>query len=138
MDYGVPLGHRFRALKLWFVLRYFGRDRIQAMLRQHIQWARDFAALVEADPKHRFEVVAPVPFSVVCFRYRGKPGEDPKRVDEYNREIMDRVNASGRVFISGTVLNQRQVIRLAIGNLGTTWADIEEASQLLQRAADEV
>src|ERR1051326_953379 len=83
MDYGVPLGHRFRALKLWFVLRYFGRDRIQAMLRQHIQWARDFAALVEADPKHRFEVVAPVPFSVVCFRYRGS--------DDQNRVIMDRV-----------------------------------------------
>src|SRR5689334_22551384 len=107
MDYGVPLGHRFRALKLWFVLRYFGRDRIQAMLHQHIQWAKDFAALIEADPQQRFQVVAPVPFSVVCFRYRGKPGEDPHRVDEYNREIMDRVNASRRVFISGTVLNQR-------------------------------
>jgi aromatic-L-amino-acid decarboxylase len=138
MDYGVPLGHRFRALKLWFVLRYFGRERIQAMLRQHIHWAKDFAALIEADPQRRFEVVAPVPFSVVCFRYRGKPGEDPHRVDEYNREIMDRVNASQRVFISGTVLNQRQVIRLAIGNLGTTWADIQEVWQLLQRAADEL
>jgi aromatic-L-amino-acid decarboxylase len=138
MDYGVPLGHRFRALKLWFVLRYFGRERIQAMLRQHIHWAKDFAALIEADPQRRFEVVAPVPFSVVCFRYRGKPGEDPHRVDEYNREIMDRVNASQRVFISGTVLNQRQVIRLAIGNMGTTWADIQEVWQLLQRAADEL
>jgi aromatic-L-amino-acid decarboxylase len=130
MDYGVPLGHRFRALKLWFVLRYFGRQRIEAMLRQHIQWARDFAALIESDPKHQFEVVAPVPFSVVCFRFRGS--------DDQNRAIMDRVNASGRVFISGTVLNQRQVIRLAIGNLGTTWADIEEAWQLLQVAADNV
>jgi aromatic-L-amino-acid/L-tryptophan decarboxylase len=136
MDYGVPLGHRFRALKLWFVLRYFGRDRIQAMLRQHIQWAKDFAALIEADPQHRFEVVAPVPFSVVCFRYRGKPGEHLHRVDEQSRAIMDRVNASGRVFISGTVLNQRQVIRLAIGNLGTTWADLEETWELLKSAAD--
>jgi aromatic-L-amino-acid decarboxylase len=100
------------------------------MLRQHIRWARDFAALIESDPKHQFEVVAPVPFSVVCFRFRGS--------DDQNRAIMDRVNASGRVFISGTVLNQRQVIRLAIGNLGTTWADIEEAWQLLQVAADNV
>ncbi len=130
MDYGVPLGHRFRALKLWFVLRYFGRDRIQAMLRQHIQWAHDFARLIETDPQRRFEVVAPVPFSVVCFRYRGS--------DDQNREIMDRVNESGRVFISGTVLNGQQVIRLAIGNLGTIWEDVEEAWELLKKAADAV
>jgi aromatic-L-amino-acid decarboxylase len=127
MDYGVPLGHRFRALKLWFVLRYFGRNRIQAMLRQHIQWAQDFAALIKADRERRFEVVAPVPFSVVCFRYRGS--------DEQNRAIMERVNRSGRVFIAGTVLNNQQVIRLAIGNLGTTWADVEEAWELLKEAA---
>jgi aromatic-L-amino-acid decarboxylase len=127
MDYGVPLGHRFRALKLWFVLRYFGRNRIQAMLRQHIQWAQDFVALIKADPERRFEVVAPVPFSVVCFRYRGS--------EEQNRAIMEHVNHSGRVFISGTVLNNQQVIRLAIGNLGTTWSDVEEAWELLKRAA---
>jgi aromatic-L-amino-acid/L-tryptophan decarboxylase len=143
MDYGVPLGHRFRALKLWFVLRYFGRDRIQAMLRQHIQWAKDFAALIAADPQRRFEVVAPVPFSVVCFRFRGKRSGDGQPlnehiIDEQNRAIMDCVNASGRVFISGTVLNGRQVIRLAIGNLGTTWEDVEEAWHLIQRAAAEV
>src|SRR6185437_13121506 len=129
-------GHRFRALKLWYVLRYFGRDRIQSILRQHIQWAQDFAALIAADPQKRFEVVAPTPFSVVCFRFRGKqtagrphagsarqtaepssaqPSETT--IDDYNRAIMDRVNSTGRVFISGTVLNQRQVIRLAIGNL---------------------
>jgi aromatic-L-amino-acid decarboxylase len=156
MDYGVPLGHRFRALKLWFVLRYFGRDRIQAMLRQHIKWARDFAALITNDPKRRFEVVAPVPFSVVCFRFRGKHAGAPhghgssqtaepgaaklsdQEIDEQNRAIMDRVNHSGRVFIAGTVLNQQQVIRLAIGNLGTTWDDVQEAWRLLQQAADEV
>jgi aromatic-L-amino-acid decarboxylase len=157
MDYGVPLGHRFRALKLWFVLRYFGRDRIQAMLRQHIQWARDFAALIMSDPQHRFEVVAPVLFSVVCFRFCGKhAAERPhshgssqtaelsaanrsdEQIDDQNRQIMDRVNQSGRVFIAGTILNNQQVIRLAIGNLGTTWQDIEEAWELLQQAADQV
>ena len=90
MDYGVPLGHRFRALKLWFVLRSFGRERIETMLREHIQWARRLADLIAADP--RFEVVAPVPFSVVCFRYRGS--------DDQNKQIMDRVNESGSVFIS--------------------------------------
>jgi aromatic-L-amino-acid/L-tryptophan decarboxylase len=157
MDYGVPLGHRFRALKLWFVLRYFGRDRIQAMLRQHIQWAHDFARLIETDPQRRFEIVAPVPFSVVCFRYRGKHAAERPRtdgrsqpdelsaakrsdaeIDDQNRAIMERVNQSGRVFISGTVLNGQQVIRLAIGNLGTVWEDVAEAWELLKQAADQV
>lgn len=125
MDYGVPLGHRFRALKLWFVMRYFGRERIQAMLRSHIQWAQDFAALVDADPK--FERVAPAPLSVVCFRFKGS--------DDENRAIMEKVNATGRVFIASTVLNGRLTLRLAIGNLETTWKDVQEAWDLLQEAA---
>jgi aromatic-L-amino-acid/L-tryptophan decarboxylase len=125
MDYGVPLGHRFRALKLWFVMRYFGRERIEAMLRLHIQWARDFAALVDAHPK--FERVAPVPLSVVCFRFKGSDNE--------NRAVMEKVNASGRVFIASTVLNGKLTLRLAIGNLETTWKDVQEAWELLQEAA---
>ena len=125
MDYGVPLGHRFRALKLWFVMRYFGRERVEAMLRSHIQWARDFGALVDAHPK--FERVAPVPLSVVCFRYIGS--------DDENRAIIEKVNASGRVFIASTVLNGRLTLRLAIGNLETTWNDVREAWELLQKAA---
>jgi aromatic-L-amino-acid/L-tryptophan decarboxylase len=128
MDYGVPLGHRFRALKLWFVMRYFGRDRIEAMLRSHIQWAQRFAALVDSHPK--FERVAPVPFSAVCFRYRGS--------DEENQAIQEKVNASGRVFISGTSLNGRFVLRLAIGNLATTWQDVREAWELLQQTAEKI
>lgn len=124
MDYGVPLGHRFRALKLWFVMRYFGRERIEAMLRAHMEWAQKFASLVDAHPK--LERVAPVPFSVVCFRYRGTDAE--------NQAIQEKVNASGRVFISGTVLNGRFVLRLAIGNLGTTWNDVQEAWELIQNA----
>ena len=128
MDYGVPLGHRFRALKLWFVMRYFGRERIEAMLRSHIQWAKDFAALVDAHPK--FERVAPVPLSVVCFRYKGS--------DDENRAIMERVNASGRVFIASTVLNGKLTLRLAIGNLETNWRDVREAWELLQQAAENI
>lgn len=128
MDYGVPLGHRFRALKLWFVMRYFGRERIEAMLRSHIQWAKDFAALVDAHPE--FERVAPVPLSVVCFRYKGS--------DDENRAIIEKVNASGRVFIASTVLNGKLTLRLAIGNLETTWNDVQEAWDLLQQAAEEL
>jgi len=126
MDYGVPLGHRFRALKLWFVMRYFGRERIEAMLRSHIQWAKNFAALVDAHPK--FERIAPVPLSVVCFRYKGS--------DDENRAILEKVNASGRMFIASTVLHEKLTLRLAIGHLETRWSDVQEAWELLQKAAE--
>jgi len=124
MDYGIPLGHRFRALKFWFLLRYFGRDRIQQVLRDHIRSAKRLEEQVRADP--RFEVMAPVGFSAVCFRYRGS--------DEENRHILERVNASGKFFISHTALHNRVVLRIAIGNLGTTWDDVQECWRVVQEA----
>src|SRR5690348_1708846 len=122
MDYGVPLGHRFRALKLWFILRYFGRERLQQILRSHMDWARRLAREIQADS--RLEVVAPVPFSVVCFRYKGS--------DDDNRRIFDTVNASGKFLISHTQLDGRYVLRLAIGNLGTTWEDVRGAWEMVK------
>ncbi|MGA2991642.1 MAG: aminotransferase class I/II-fold pyridoxal phosphate-dependent enzyme [Candidatus Korobacteraceae bacterium] len=125
MDYGVPLGHRFRSLKLWFVMRYFGRQGVERILRSHIAMAQQFAAWVDADA--RFERVAPVPFSVVCFRYRG--------TDEQNRRLMEAVNASGKVFLSNTALNGKFVLRVAIGNLGTSSEDVKLVWELLCKAA---
>jgi len=125
MDYGVPLGRRFRSLKFWFVLRYFGRTGMQKLLRSHIELAKEFAGWVDEHPD--FERVAPVPFSVVCFRYKGS--------DEDNRAIIERVNESGRVFLSHTALNGQFVLRIAIGNLGTTAKDVREAWALIQQAA---
>jgi aromatic-L-amino-acid decarboxylase len=125
MDYGIPLGRRFRALKLWFLMRYFGRERLQAILRQHIAWAKQLADIIIRDP--RFEVVAPVPFSVVCFRYKGS--------DDDNRALLEAVNATREVYLSHTVLNGQIVLRVAIGNLGTTWDDVQRAWQLLQEKA---
>ncbi len=122
-ELGVPLGRRFRALKLWFLMRYFGRERIQQILRAHIAWAKRIAGVISRDP--RFEIVAPVPFSVVCFRYKG--------TDEENSALMEAVNATGEVFISHTVLNGKVALRLAIGNLGTTWEDVQHAWDLLQQ-----
>jgi aromatic-L-amino-acid decarboxylase len=127
MDYGIPLGHRFRALKLWFVMRYFGRERIQQVLRNHIAWAKRLASVIDHHPQ--FERVAPVPFSVVNFRFKG--------TDDQNRAIQQRVNATGKTFISSTVLNGQFVLHLAIGNLGTTWDDVEQAWELVQQAARE-
>jgi aromatic-L-amino-acid/L-tryptophan decarboxylase len=109
-------------------MRYFGRERIEAILRSHIRWAQDFAALVDAHPK--FERVAPVPLSVVCFRYQGS--------DDENRAILERVNASDRMFIASTVLNGKLTLRLAIGQLETSWRDVQEAWELLQKAAENI
>ncbi len=121
MDYGVPLGHRFRSLKLWFVLRYFGLRGVQQIVRTHCELARKFAAWVDADA--RFERVAPVPFSVVCFRRQGS--------DDENKRILDKVNATGKVFLSHTALNGQYVMRIAIGNLGTTENDVALAWKLI-------
>ncbi len=110
MDYGVPLGHRFRALKLWFVLRYYGREGLAGMIRNHIGWAQELAAQIDAHG--HFERTAPTRFSTVCFRFKG--------TDEENRNILERVNASGQVFLSHTVLRGQYCLRLAIGNMKTT------------------
>jgi aromatic-L-amino-acid decarboxylase len=125
MDYGVPLGHRFRALKLWFVLRYYGREGIARMIRNHIAWAQELAQQVDADA--RFERAAPTPLSTVCFRL--------KKSDEENQALLDRVNATGEVFLSHTVLKGQYTLRLAIGNIGTTRAHAQRAWELVRANA---
>ena len=140
MDYAIPLGRRFRALKLWFVMRYFGRQRIEEILRTHIAFAQRLAELVHAHPK--FEVAAPVPFSVVCFRYKESDGQNRKNKkkktgDEQNKKILQQVNASGQAYISHTVLDGQYTLRLAIGNLGTAWSDIEATWNLIQASLPE-
>lgn len=125
MDYGVPLGRRFRALKLWFVMRYFGREGVASILRNHVRWASELAAQIAADP--RFEVTAPAPLSLVCFRYRGTNRE--------NHLLLDELNASGQVFLSGNTMNEVFMIRLAIGNLRTTRDDVQSVWSLIQETA---
>jgi len=115
-DYSLALGRRFRSLKLWFVLRYFGREGITRILREHMKFAHHLARQIEADT--RFELAAPVLFSLVCFRYRGSDFE--------NRALLDRINASGRAFLSGTTLHGKFVLRLAIGNVATTEDDMRQ------------
>ena len=124
MDYGPALGRRFRSLKLWAVIRCHGREGLEALIREHARLARLFARWVEEAPG--WEVVAPVPFSVVCFRRDG--------TDEENAAILDRVNATGEAYLSHTVLDGRYVLRLAVGNHGTTEDDVRRAWALLQEA----
>ena len=125
MDYGPALGRRFRALKLWAVLRCYGREGLQALIREHVRLARLFASWLEEAPG--WEIVAPYPFSVVCFRREGS--------DEENEALLERVNASGEVFLSHTRLGGRYVMRLAIGNFRTTEDDVRRAWDVLQREA---
>jgi aromatic-L-amino-acid decarboxylase len=132
MDYGVQLGRRFRALKLWMVIRAFGTTGLVERLRSHVALAREFASWVDAD--HDWVRVAPVPFSVVCFRY-APAGTSVEEQDALNQAILDLVNASGRVFLSHTKLDGRYVLRLAIGNLRTERRHVAEAWRLLGDAA---
>ena len=121
MEYSLPLGRRFRALKLWFVMRYFGREGVVANLREHIRLAQLFAGRVDKHPD--FERMAPTPFSLVCFRYR-PPGVDASQLDSLNQRLLDAINAGGEFFLSHTRLKDQLVLRVAIGNLRTTEAHV--------------
>jgi len=124
-DYGPALGRRFRSLKLWAVLRCYGREGLQAMIREHLRLAELFESWVRDEPGWTLE--APRPFSIVCFRRDGS--------DEENEALLARANATGELFISHTKLNGRYVLRLAIGNAGTTEDDVRHAWKVLSECA---
>ena len=131
-EFTPQLGRRFRALKLWVQLRWFGLEGLRRRIRRHIELAADFAARVDAEPD--WERVAPVPFSTVCFRWiGGRP--DREALDAANAAIIDAVNRSGEAFLSHTRLDGRFTIRLAIGNLRTEARHVDRAWELLREAA---
>lgn len=130
MDTGIQLGRRFRAIKLWAVLRYFGAEGIRARLREHVRLAQLFASWIDADPD--WERVAPVPFSVVCFR--AAPREYVGNLDALNQRILEIVNASGDVFLSHTGLDNHIVLRLAVGNIRTEERHLRTAMDRLTTA----
>jgi aromatic-L-amino-acid decarboxylase len=132
MDYGPALGKRFRALKLWFVLRYFGAEGVAARIREHVRLAHELAAWIDAEPS--WERMAPTPLSLVVFRHR-PAGLSEEEADAHNERIMAAVNASGRIFISHTKLQGRVALRFAIGNIRTTHDHVRAAWELLKRAA---
>ena len=140
MDYGVSLGRRFRSLKLWFVLRYFGREGLEARLREHVRLARDLAGRVSAEEE--WEVAAPTHLGLVTLRFAPRTAAgDPVEAtvaDALNREILERVNASGDAFLTHTVLDGRTVLRVAIGNVKTTEEDVERVWSRLKAAAARV
>jgi aromatic-L-amino-acid decarboxylase len=162
MDYGIALGRRLRALKLWMVLNTFGLEGLRARLREHIRLAQWLAAQIDADPD--FERLAPTPLSVVCFRCRprapkpgasgatlpsmtvmggaeapGEPDRDGEaRLTALNQALLERLNASGRLFLSHTVLEGRYALRVAIGNIRTDQVMIEAAWAAIRETAAEL
>jgi aromatic-L-amino-acid/L-tryptophan decarboxylase len=133
MDYGIQLGRRFRALKLWFVLRSMGAEEIRTRLRGHIELAQRFAQWVDETPE--WETMAPHPLSLVCFRYHPRGVDNDEALERLNAQLLDAVNATGEMFISHTKIDGAYVLRLAIGNLRTTRSDVEAAWAILQREA---
>jgi aromatic-L-amino-acid decarboxylase len=138
MDYGIQLGRRFRALKLWMVIRYFGHEGLMVRIREHCRLARLFAAWV--DEARDWELLAPVPFSLVCFRARPLVvGESVEardaRLDALNEALMNRVNATGKAYLSHTRLKGTLALRLAIGNIRTTEEHIRRVWELLNEQA---
>ena len=129
MDYGISLGRRFRALKLWFVLRCFGVNGMADRLREHIRLAQLFAGWIDADPG--MERLAPAPFSVVVFRLRPN-GIEEAELDAYNQAALARLNESGEVFLSHTIVHGRFALRLAVGNLRTREHHVRRVLELLR------
>ncbi|MQA84108.1 MAG: aspartate aminotransferase family protein [Streptosporangiales bacterium] len=127
-DWQVPLGRRFRALKLWAVIRWYGTEGLREHIRGHVAAAQEFAEWVRAHP--RFEIAAPHPLSLVCFRLRG--GEE---ADEANAALMERLNASGELYLTHTKVNDRVTLRLAIGTTLTERRHVEAAWRRIQEAA---
>jgi len=124
-DWHVPLGRRFRALKLWFVLRLYGIENLRRYIRAHVALAREFAGWVTADPD--FELCAAVPLNLVCFRHKGQ--------DAFNEHLLAALNASGELFLTHTKLGGRFVLRLAIGGTWTERRHVERAWETIRRTA---
>ena len=126
-DWQVPLGRRFRALKLWFVIRHYGVEGLQYHIRRHVQLAQEFAGWIKASQD--FELLAPAPLNLVCFAHRAG--------DEFNRRLLARLNDSGKIYLTHAVLNGRYTLRLCVGQTFTERPHVQNAWDLIQRYARE-
>ncbi len=133
MDYGIQLGRRFRSLKLWFIIRYFGVDGLAARIKNHISLASEFKCWIESEKD--FELMAPVPFSTICFRFN--PGnKSENELNKLNETLLEKINQSGKIFLSHTKLNGKFVIRLTIGSIRHERRHIEQAWEIIKTMAN--
>lgn len=132
MDYGIQLGRRFRSLKLWFIIRYFGVDGLAERIKNHINLAQDLRSWLEDE--NDFEIMAPTPFSTVCFRFHpGNKNEDD--LNKLNEKLLEKINEAGKIFLSHTKLNGKFTIRLTIGSIRHERRHIEDAWELIKSIA---
>ncbi len=127
-DWQIPLGRRFRALKLWFVIRHYGVEGLRHHIRQHVALAQQFARWIEASKD--FELRTPAPLNLVCFAHRAG--------DNFNRRLLERLNQTGRLYLTHTVLNGRYTLRLCVGQTHTEAAHVRQAWELIQYHAKEL
>jgi aromatic-L-amino-acid decarboxylase len=132
-DWGIQLGRRFRALKLWFVIRSYGVDGLRAIIRRHVALARELAGWVEHDPE--FELMAPVPFGLVCFRWC-PPGRSEEQLDALNARLLAAVNAGRERYLTHTRLGGRYAIRLVVGQRGTEREHVSAAWESVRKSAE--
>lgn len=135
-DWGVPLGRRFRALKLWFVIRSFGVNGLREKLRNHIQFGQWLKKTIEED--QHFELLAPVPLNLVCFRYKPEGITDEKKLEEVNSKLVQVLNASGKILLTQTRLNDKYAIRFVGGSENTTLDDVSKGWALVKETAAKI
>ena len=129
-DWGIQLGRRFRALKLWFVIRSYGVEGIREMVRRHVNLARLFADWIEND--ERFEILAPVKLSLVCFRYTA-PNMNEKQLNDINKQLLKEINSSGDVYLTHTILNGKYCLRLSVGQRNTRENHVKKVWDIIQK-----
>lgn len=135
-DWGIPLGRRFRALKLWFVLRSFGPDGLRDKIRIHINLAQDLKMKLQAHPD--FELLAPVPLNTLCFRFHPQHISDEQKLDELNEQLLNAIQQSGRLFLTHTRLGGTYTIRMVIGNTHVQQRHVDQAWSLIQSLASKL
>ncbi|MEZ4826560.1 MAG: pyridoxal-dependent decarboxylase [Bacteroidia bacterium] len=132
-DWGIPLGRRFRALKLWFVIRSYGLEGLQEKVRNDIENTRRIATTIHESPD--FELFTYPPLSLVCFRFRPNGVSDQEWINEMNAAIVEKLNSSGKIYLTHTKINGKYLLRLSVGQTYTTWNHVEEAWELIQQTA---
>ena len=136
MDYGIQLGRRFRSLKLWFIIRYFGVEGLSNRIKEHLRLGKVFANWI--DQNQMFERMAPVPFSTICFRAHPQKINDEQKLDELNENLINEINSTGKIFLTHTKLNGKFVCRLVISGLRTEEKHVKLAEEILQNKLTEL
>lgn len=135
-DWGIQLGRRFRALKLWFVIRSYGINGLQTLVLKHLDLTKKMVEWIEADPN--FEILAPVPLGVICFRYRPDKIKDNSELNRLNEELLERINATGKLYLTHTKLNGVYSLRFVTGQTQVELSDIEKAWKTITQVAAEI